>query len=556
MKHRLGYALLASLPAIFAMLTIAFIMIRVVRYNPVHEIHVLRDNWDITCNGQVYPDRSLRDLPDILPETMNRSDVLSLSRTLDMENLPSPTISLIVYHFAVEAFLDDVPIADYAMDKLRNGSFVGGNRYYINLPADFSGKRLTLHYHFGENHAVPYIYTVQLGSFHDLVWTFLNQYGYVLVIGVFLCFFGTFFLIFSLFFSILLPEVKGQRVSSVLCLLFGVWILTHYRVFSLLTGTPYTMTIEYCAFYLTLPLLYYLIIQIYETDRVYRIIAGVNAALVFLSFLLHFTNLVYMHRFRNIYFAMCSLYLFIMLAYLWRVYRKNERNPILLLQLIGPTLPCIMIFVAMIVYLLSGGDSTEYTDFSVVLLCTGPLLFAIIRFLIYIRLLVELSPQKLEFSSLNSMAYRDALTGLNNRMLMEERFRELAQTDSDYCLVSLDLNGLKLVNDTIGHAAGDRLLIDFANVLRASFPPEAETLRIGGDEFLVIWKEALPADVTTALHALNKQFSALDAGSGIIHSAAHGYAFSHEQENATPHTVYLEADRRMYIHKQETGLMR
>ena len=556
MKHRLKYALLASLPAIFAILTIVFLLVRVIRYNPVHNIYVLQDNWDITYDGQMYPGVSLRDLPEILPDTMNRGEEIYLSRTLDMENLPSPTLSLIINHIAVEVFLDDVHLADYAMDKLHRGTFVGGNRYYVNLPADYSGKQLTLHYHIGENHSVPYIYTLHLGAFHDLVWSFLNQYGYVLVIGVFLCFFGAFFLVFSLFFSILLPEVKGQRVSSVLCILFGVWILTHYRVFSLFTGTTYTMTIEYCAFYLTLPLLYYLIIQIHETDRVYRIIAGVNMVLVSLALILHFANLIYLHRFRNIYFAMCSFYLFMMLAHLWRVYRKKERDPILLMQLIGPTLPCVLIFVAMFVYLLSGGDSTEYTDFSVVLLCTGPLLFAIIRFLIYIRLLVELAPQKLEFSSLNSMAYRDALTGLHNRMLMEERFRELAQTDDDYCLISLDLNGLKLVNDTIGHAAGDRLLIDFANTLRASFPQEAETMRIGGDEFCVIWKNAVPADITSALHALNRQFSALDAGSGIIHSAAHGYAFRHEQENATPHTVYLEADRRMYAHKQETGLMR
>ena len=556
MTSRFRNTLLASLPALVTVLTVVVLMVRIVRYEPVHEIHMLREHWDITYDGQVCRDCSLRDLPDLLPKTMNRGEVITLSRTLDMENLPSPTLSLIVYHIAVEVLLDDVPIADYAMDTLAKGTFVGGNRYYVNLPADYSEKHLTLRYHIGENNAVPYIYTVQLGSFHDLVWTFLNEYGYVLVIGVFLCFFGAFFLIFSLFFSILLPEVKGQRVSSVLCIMLGVWILTHYRVFSLFTGTRYTMTVEYCAFYLVLPLLYYLIIQIHDSDRVFRIIAGVNMTLVFISLVLHFANIYYMHRFRHLYFAMCSFFFLLLIAHLVRALKKKERDQILILQLIGPLLFCAMIFIAMTVYLLSGGDTTEYTDYSVLLLTTGPLLFAIIRFLIYIRLLVELAPQKLEFSSLNSLAYRDALTGLNNRMLMEERFAEFAGTDDDYCLISLDLNGLKLVNDTNGHAAGDKLLTEFANTLRASFPEEAETLRIGGDEFLVIWKEASQASVTEALHTLAKRFTALNADHDVIHSVAFGYAFRHEQENATPHTVYLEADRRMYAHKLETGLMR
>ena len=556
MNRRVVRTFLASLPAIFAAITIAVLLVRIVHYEPVHDMYILRDNWDITYGEQIHKDSSLRDLQDILPDNLDRGKVITLERTLDMENLPSPTLSLIIYHIAVEVFLDGEIVEECAMDALHDGRFVGGNRYYINLPADFSGKRLTLNYYIGEDNMVPYVYTVLLGSFHDVVWTFLHEYGYVLVIGVFLCVFGAFFLVFSLFFNILLPEVKGQRVSSILCILFGVWILTHYRVFSLFTGIKYTMTLEYCAFYLVLPLLYYLIIQIHETGKWFRTISIVNLVAVLCSFVLHAANIVYMHRFRNLYFAMCSFFFLLLLTEIWRSFKQKELDSILLLQLTGPALTCLMIFIAMAVYLFSGGDTTEYTDFSVLLLTTGPLLFAIIRFIIYIRLLVELAPQKLEFSSLYSLAYLDVLTGLNNRARMEECFAELEKTDADYCLVSLDLNGLKLINDTRGHASGDRLIIDFANALRAAFPEEAEKLRIGGDEFLVIWKDATVQDVTGALHILAKKFTAMGTSSGIIHSVAYGYSFRHEREQATPHTVYLEADRRMYAHKQETGSMR
>ena len=192
------------------------------------------------------------------------------------------------------------------------------------------------------------------------------------------------------------------------------------------------MTLEYAVFYLILPLLYYLIIQIHETGTLFRIAAVVNTVLVLCSYVLHATNLFYMHRFRNVFMAMCSFYLLLLLVEAQKALRTRSRDAILVLQMAGPVFFCVMIFIAMIIYLLSGGDATEYTDFSVVLMTTGPLVFAIIRFIIYIRLLADLAPQRLEFSSLNSLAYLDTLTGLNNRMMMEERFSELEKTDTDY----------------------------------------------------------------------------------------------------------------------------
>ncbi len=81
----------------------------------------------------------------------------------------------------------------------------------------------------------------------------------------------------------------------------------------------------------------------------------------------------------------------------------------------------------------------------------------------------------------------DELTGLRNRFWYEQELTQLAkEPPKAFAVVMCDLDGLKLVNDTIGHAMGDRFLREAARCLKESFPPQSEISRIGGDEFLLL----------------------------------------------------------------------
>lgn len=88
---------------------------------------------------------------------------------------------------------------------------------------------------------------------------------------------------------------------------------------------------------------------------------------------------------------------------------------------------------------------------------------------------------------LRYLGVHDSLTNLYNRTYFEEQMMHL--NDDKYNpvgLVILDLDGLKLVNDTLGHEAGDRLLIKTADILRTCFPDGNVIARVGGDEFAVL----------------------------------------------------------------------
>jgi diguanylate cyclase (GGDEF)-like protein len=87
-------------------------------------------------------------------------------------------------------------------------------------------------------------------------------------------------------------------------------------------------------------------------------------------------------------------------------------------------------------------------------------------------------------------ASQDPLTGLKNRRRFEEDLRaELARSDRygvDGALLMLDLDHFKLVNDTLGHPAGDRVLAEIAAVLRGRTRETDVLARIGGDEFAIV----------------------------------------------------------------------
>lgn len=81
----------------------------------------------------------------------------------------------------------------------------------------------------------------------------------------------------------------------------------------------------------------------------------------------------------------------------------------------------------------------------------------------------------------NNLVYFDALTGAYNRQFYK---RELIKKtiNEEYVIVLLDLNNLKITNDTLGHSAGDKLLIDIVSSLKKF----GRVCRMGGDEFLLI----------------------------------------------------------------------
>jgi diguanylate cyclase (GGDEF)-like protein/PAS domain S-box-containing protein len=108
----------------------------------------------------------------------------------------------------------------------------------------------------------------------------------------------------------------------------------------------------------------------------------------------------------------------------------------------------------------------------------------------YIALFHDLRKIKEQEEQIRHQALHDALTGLPNRMLMADRLSiaiaQAKRSERKVGVLFLDLDNFKKINDSLGHAVGDELLIAISNQLKEAFRDEDTVCRLGGDEFIII----------------------------------------------------------------------
>ncbi len=154
------------------------------------------------------------------------------------------------------------------------------------------------------------------------------------------------------------------------------------------------------------------------------------------------------------------------------------------------------------------------------------------------------------FRNLESRIYIDPLTGVKNRKFLEEIFKleveQYKKFKKPFCLVFIDLNNFKKVNDTHGHTVGDEVLREVAKRIRESVGDGRYIIRYGGDEFIVIL-ETSPEELLRLIEKLLKNLKMNYKGIEI--SAAIGSA-CFPKDGKELHELIERADKRMYEIKE------
>lgn len=106
------------------------------------------------------------------------------------------------------------------------------------------------------------------------------------------------------------------------------------------------------------------------------------------------------------------------------------------------------------------------------------------------RLEKEIEERLRAEAEVRQLSLTDELTGLNNRrgffVLAEQQLKIAQHTQTPYSLLFADLDGLKQINDSLGHEIGDRVIVDAAQILKQTFQDSDIIARLGGDEFVVL----------------------------------------------------------------------
>lgn len=149
----------------------------------------------------------------------------------------------------------------------------------------------------------------------------------------------------------------------------------------------------------------------------------------------------------------------------------------------------------------------------------------------------------------------DKLTDVMNRNYFEDHLdhftSERAKHLSPYVLVLMDLDGLKTINDTYGHAAGDCAIVQFVNTVKEILGPDDLVARIGGDEFIVIFDHARLQEANERmqrLSALLEDRSLEHRGKLIPLRFSYGLSAAPD-ESMVYEILFKIADDRMYKHK-------
>lgn len=173
--------------------------------------------------------------------------------------------------------------------------------------------------------------------------------------------------------------------------------------------------------------------------------------------------------------------------------------------------------------------------------------------LLIILAIYQLQSRRLQskYKKLSATAYVDVQTGLANKSSCEKKLQNQQFLDKHVGLLMFDMNNLKKVNDSLGHAAGDSMISNFARMLRLSVPAHQFVGRFGGDEFMVILSDAEVSDMNKIIATLNENIMAFNQGSNSIQiSYAVGKAHSScYVGNVTMKVLFERADYDMYQNK-------
>lgn len=174
------------------------------------------------------------------------------------------------------------------------------------------------------------------------------------------------------------------------------------------------------------------------------------------------------------------------------------------------------------------------------------------------HLATEIAERKQAEEEVRRLSVTDEMTGLFNRrgflLLAEQDLRTARRAKAVHALIYLDLDGLKQVNDTHGHKAGDALLIDTAQVLKACFRDADIVARLGGDEFAILAANGENTEIMlTRMHAAATQFNKGDSSSHVL-SFSTGVIRCLPTDERSLLELLADADALMYEQKQARRL--
>lgn len=538
---------LVSLAILFIFI---FIVSGIFELRPDYVFCKMDVEWNIKNGRTSIKNVSLSDVNEYIRHGAESGDVVEISTALPDVVVPVPSVSLLTRNLPFKAYIDDQFKTSSGMKYTKSNKYLGDINNYISLPENYSGKTLTLQCFIRQNHDYSRIKFAEFGNTKDLTLKFIADNIANIAGGVFLLIFGTIFFIIGSFFISVTPSLNTLMYSSLLIADYGMLLLSHSLILQFFLPLSTADAIQVISMYCQIPFENGAVrsIKKVKINSLDGIILCILDFISLIFIILHFAGIAYINDTEMIY-SVVYLFEFVEIIRLHSITKHQnadvehlELSRLDALLVLDVLVTCIPLF-----------NILTYAGLKTVsnlLIISGPVLYT--GFTLYDNFsnLSDLYLNGSEFIKLRSLATKDGLTGLYNRAIADKVMEDLIVHDKDYCIISLDLNNLKTINDNYGHARGDSYIKGFANLLSDTFGEYGTCARTGGDEFLVISDRLTEEKVTGLISSLQQKMNGLSRKDDQKYSVAAGYSFRHDVEKNDPHLVFLKADKLMYDNKR------
>lgn len=523
-------------------------------YEKISNYVLLDDSWDITINDTFYQNVSLGDLH--FP-AVNKGDQITMERILpETWNIEEGTLRIYIRHAAVRVYIDNEMIYEYGYERLADNKTVGSGYQFINFPEIYEGKTLKIHYYLSEDKVFTKLDSVRIYAWENALRTLITENRLPMFLGCFLVILGLAAFALTAFALAFSRKFIRPMCVSLFSLCMGLWTLCHYNILLVFSIPLYSISlIKYISLYLgPLPLVVYMYEDVKNIKyKIFKVIYW----LLFAVLVIFLTVAIGLHMVDKVHMAATLKYMQILilvwLALFLVVILLNFKSSkaVNRLYLIG-----MLAIIGCTIYDLIGYSNDRYLGNNSMSLkgvsSMGVMVFILVLFFIFYLQMIQKMMQEKERDFLIKSAYTDELTSLNNRRYCMEYMGKIRdEKNTDYTVVCFDLNNLKTVNDTLGHAKGDILIRSAADVLKESFIKHGIVARMGGDEFIAILTTSNAEKLTELMEQFQKNIDRKNKEIQDLNmSIAYGYASGIEIREDIE-KVYHEADNRMYEKKKQ-----
>lgn len=512
------------------------------------EVTHLNRGWTLVFDGTSTDVSNLDNYK--LPRKLSVGDTVRFERILPDSLNPHPVLRFKTYHSKVQVYAAGERVYSFG-DDFQGDGFVGSGFHYAFLNHKSLGQKLLVEIIPTEKDAFTVMPDFDVLPENGALTDYNAGHMLTIIIGVFLVIFGSLAVISTLGLSFFGMLHFRLLMIGLLSLLLGIWSLCYMMVLQIFSvNFAFNTLLEYVTLYLApVPLCLFLFSM--RKDSLGRkkalglkILLGTNILFFLTATILHVLDICHYMDVLWI-FHLYVLAGFVYLTVFVIGFKKN-------LDLSNKLLSYgVLVFIVLAVLdLLRYNLYRHYLSFMNVLEDTwipvGILVLVLFLLAGYLVNMHKFIMDKVEKDLLATMVYVDSLTGLFNRAKCQQIFDILDKSSADYAVISIDMNGLKFVNDKYGHAMGDELLKAFADVFKQAFSGVGTTIRMGGDEFLSIVRKEHLQDIDVALERMENLQKSCPVKLPVPLEVAYGVAFHKAGDSLTSEDVYKSADEKMY----------